>query len=215
MGELKFVQMVQVTWPIWPPYPYILKLILRCSSSGLIVSAWKWFRSFDKCGCRQLPLIFTVIASPLEPKRNFVKTLHMSSSQCLDVATRKWFWSVNKYGRTAAIFKIVNCPLFNTITISLSHLLRGHMSDFFKTCLRCSTSGLIVSAWKWFQSLDKYGCWQPSLIFTIIASPLKPLVKFCQNLAYEFLSLSRYVSSKIILVCQQIWPNNGHLRLRL
>ena len=49
--------------------------------------------------------------------RNFVETLHMNSSQCLDVSARKRFWSINKYGRTAAIFKITNCPLLNTVTI--------------------------------------------------------------------------------------------------
>ena len=64
--------------------------------------------------------------------RNFVETLHMNSSHCLDVSARKRFWSVNKYGWTAAIFKIANCPLLNTVTISLSHLLRDHWSDFFK-----------------------------------------------------------------------------------
>ena len=36
--------------------------------------------------------------------RNFIKTLHMNSSQCLDVSARKRFWCVNKYGQTAAIF---------------------------------------------------------------------------------------------------------------
>ena len=49
----------------------------------------------------------------------FCRNLQMHSSQCL----------VNKYGRTAAIFKIVNCPLLNTVTISLSHLRRDHLSD--------------------------------------------------------------------------------------
>ena len=61
--------------------------------------------------------------------RNFVETLHMDSSQCLMSAWKR-FWSINKYGRTAAIFKIANCPLLNTVTISLLHLLRDHWSDF-------------------------------------------------------------------------------------
>ena len=42
--------------------------------------------------------------------------------------------------------------------------------------------------------------WQPSLIFTVIASPLKPLEEFCWNLAYEFLSMPRCVCPKTILV---------------
>ena len=58
---------------------------------------------------------------------------------------------------------IANCPLFNTVRISLSHLPLDHWSDFLKTCLRCSTCGLVVSARKWFQSDDKYGRWSPSL----------------------------------------------------
>ena len=61
--------------------------------------------------------------------RNCAKTLCMNSSQCLDVSARKRFWSVNKYGGTAAIFKIT---LLNTVTISLSYLLQDHLSDFFK-----------------------------------------------------------------------------------
>ena len=102
-------------------------------------------------------------------------------SQCLDVPARQWFWCVNKYGRTAAIFKIVNCPLLNTVTISLSQLLPDHWSDCFETCLSCSSSGLVVSARKRFRSIDKYSHRQPSLIFTVIASPLKPLEEFCRK----------------------------------
>ena len=123
----------------------------------------------------------------------------MNSSQCLDVSGKNRFWSVYKFGRTAAIFKIANCPLLYTATISLSHLLRGHWSDFFKTCLKCLpiASSQVVSARKWFRSIDKYSRRQPSLIFTVIASPLKPLEEFSRNLAYEFLSMSRCVRPKM------------------
>ena len=76
--------------------------------------------------------------------RNFAKTLRVNSSQCLDVSAWKRFWSVNKYGRMAAIFKLAIWPLLNKVTISLSHLLQDHWSDFFETCLRCSLSGLVV-----------------------------------------------------------------------
>ena len=62
---------------------------------------------------------------------------------------------------------------------------------------------LFVSARKWFRSVDKCGRWQPSLIFTFIASPSKPLEEFCRNLAYEFLSMSRCVRLKMISVCQK------------
>ena len=136
--------------------------------------------------------------------RNLVETLHMISSQCLDISTRKRFRSINKYGRTAAIFKITNCPLLNTVTISLSHLLRDHWLDSFETYWRCFPSGLVVSAGKLYRPVDKYGRQQPSLIFTISASPRKPLEEFSRNLANEFLSMSRCVRSKMILVHQQI-----------
>ena len=142
--------------------------------------------------------------------RNFAATFHMNSSQRIDISAQKRFGSVNKYGRTAAIFKIAICPLLNTLTISLSHLLRDHWSDFFETCLRWSPSGLVVYARKWFRSVDKCGRRQPSVIFTVIASP-KSLEEFCRNLANEYLSMLRYVRSKTILVCQQIWPNGSHL----
>ena len=144
------------------------------------------------------------------PWRIFVKTLHLNSSQCLDVSTKKRFRSFSKYGRMAAIFKITYCPLLNTVTISLSHRLLDHWSDFFKTCPRCSPSSLVVQPQKWFPSVDKYGHWQSSLIFTVIAFPPKPLEKFCRNLAYEVLSMSTCVCLKMILVHQQIWPNGGH-----
>ena len=141
--------------------------------------------------------------------RNFVKTLHLNSSQCLPVSAQKRFRSVSKYGRTAAIFKITNCPLLNAVTIVIASP-PGLLVRFFLTCLRCSPSGLVVQAWKWFP-IDKYGRQQPSLIFTVIASPPKSLEEFCRNLAYEFLSMSRCVCLKMIMVCQQIWPNSGHL----
>ena len=88
---------------------------------------------------------------------------------------------------------------YSTLTTSLSHLLRGHWSDFFKTFPRCSPNGLVVHARKWFWSVDTYGRWQSSLIFTVVASP-KPLDEFFRNLAYEFLSVSKYVCLKMILV---------------
>ena len=72
----------------------------------------------------------------------------------------------------------------------LSHLIRVQWSDFFETCPSCSPSGLVVSARIWFRFVDKYGRRWPTLIFTVIASPPKPLEEFRQNLAYEFLSVS-------------------------
>ena len=74
---------------------------------------------------------------------------------------------------------------------SLSHLLRDNWSDVFDICLRCSPSGLVVTARKWFRSVDRCGRRRPSLIFTVIASHPKPMEEFCRNLAYEFLSMSR------------------------
>ena len=184
---------------------------LRCSPSSLVVHARKWFQSVDKCGHRQPSLIFTVIVFLRNHWRNSVKIWHMYSSQCLDVSARKWSWSIDKYGRTAAIFKITNCPLLNTVTISLLHLLRDHWSDFFLNLPEMFPSGQVVHARKWFRSVDKYGRRQPSLIFTIIASPPKPQQEFCRNLAYEFLLKSRCVCLKMVLVYQRIWPDSGHL----
>ena len=135
----------------------------------------------------------------------------MNFSQCLDVSFPKWFLSISKYGRTATIFKIAIWPLLNTVKITLLHILRDHLLDFFKTCLRCSPNCLVMHARKWFWSVDEYGHHRPSLIFTVIASFPKPLEEFCQNLAYEFLVVPRYVCPKTILVCQQIWPNGSHL----
>ena len=137
----------------------------------------------------------------------------MSFSQCrgLDVSVRERFWSINKYGRTAAIFKSANCPLLNTLTISFSHLLRDHWSHVFKICLRCSISGLVVSAQKWFRSVDKYGCRQPSLIFTVIASPPKPLEEFFETLHMSFSQCLDASRPKMILVRKQIWLNGSSL----
>ena len=143
--------------------------------------------------------------------RNFVEILHMNSSQCLDISARKPFRSINKYGRTAAIFKISICPLLNTVTISLLHLLRDHWSDFFESCLRWFRYWSSCACLKMVPSVDKYGHGQPSLIFPVIASPPKSLEEFCRNLAYEFLSMPRCVHSKTIVVRQQTWPNGSHL----
>ena len=105
---------------------------------------------------------------------------------------------------------------------SLSHLLQDHWLDLFETCPSCSPSGLVVHVRKWFRSVDKYGCWRPTLIFTVIASPPKPLEEFCRNLAYEFLSVSRCVRPKRILVRQQaaiykinIWPSLNSVTISL
>ena len=61
---------------------------------------------------------------------------------------------------------------------SLSHLLQDNWSDFFKTCLSCSPSGLVVSTWIWSRSVYKCGRQQPTLIFSVIASAPKPLEEF-------------------------------------
>ena len=82
---------------------------------------------------------------------------------------------------------------------SLLHLLRDNWSDVFDICLRCSPSGLLVTARKWFRSVDRCGRRRPSLIFTVIASHPKPLEEFCRNLAYEFLSMSR--CQIVVLLC--------------
>ena len=41
MGEWKFIQMVQVTWPVWPPCPYMVKTFKK-SSSLEPNSRWPW-----------------------------------------------------------------------------------------------------------------------------------------------------------------------------
>ena len=56
---------------------------------------------------------------------------------------------------------------------SLSHLLRDHWSDFFKTCLRCATIGSVVFA----QNSSICAHRQPSLIFTVIASPFETCLR--------------------------------------
>ena len=63
--------------------------------------------------------------------------------------------------------------------------------SFFRICLRCSPNSLVGTARKWLRSFDKYGNRQPSLIFTVIASPPKQLEKLCRNFAYEFLSMCK------------------------
>ena len=75
------------------------------------------------------------------------------------------------------------------IFFSLSHLLRDDWSDFFETCLRCSPSGLVVYVQKCYRSVNKYGRRQRSLIFTVIASPPKPLEEFCRNLCISHWSM--------------------------
>ena len=63
MGEWKFVQMVQVTWPIWPPCPYMVKTFQKSSSlelnsrcleswyaalgTGVLPSLFKWWPWVD------------------------------------------------------------------------------------------------------------------------------------------------------------------------
>ena len=102
--------------------------------------------------------------------RNLVEILHMNSSQWLDMATRP------------SLKSLIALNTNNLVIASLRPLV-----GFFETCLRYSTSGLVVFSQKRFRSVDKYGHRQPSFIFTVIASPRKPLEQFCQNLAYEFL----------------------------
>ena len=42
MGERKFVHMVQVTWPIWPPCPYLVKTWKNKSFSLEPKCRWHW-----------------------------------------------------------------------------------------------------------------------------------------------------------------------------
>ena len=111
--------------------------------------------------------------------RIFVETLHMNPSQCLDVSARKWFWSVKKY------LKSWTCPLVNTVTSSLSHLLRDHWPDFLKLV--------------WDVQLV-YSCVRPKMVlvrrqispaaaifdFTVIVSFPKPLRNFIETLHMIF-----------------------------
>ena len=46
----------------------------------------------------------------------------------------------------AAVVEIATSPLLNTVTISLSDLLRDNSSGFFDTCLGCSPGGRVVHA---------------------------------------------------------------------
>ena len=49
------------------------------------------------------------------------------------------------------------CPFVRKLFFSLSHHFRDHWSDFFDTCLRCFRRSLVVSARKWFRSVDRCG----------------------------------------------------------
>ena len=40
MGERKFVQMVQVTWPRWPLCPYMVKILLLCNPKADDLDSW-------------------------------------------------------------------------------------------------------------------------------------------------------------------------------
>ena len=95
------------------------------------------FWSVDKYGGRQPSLIYCW---------NLVEILHINSSQ-LDVSAWIWFWSVNKYVQTAAVFIITNCPLLNT---SYNNLVfasppRSPVGVIY-ICLRCVPCGQVVSA---------------------------------------------------------------------
>ena len=126
----------------------------------------------------------------------FFETLHLISSQCVDVSIQKKFWSVSKYGRKATIFKLVNCLSHNTVTISLSHPSETTSRIFFfKTYLRCSTSGLVVSARKWFWCVNKYGRRQPSLINLFNAFSSDLLVPYCQEFNNTILLMNNNYSN--------------------
>ena len=88
-------------------------------------------RSIDRYGWRW-PAWFSLLSHLWNHWMNFAETFHVNSSQFLDMSARKRFQSINKCGRTAAIFKVAICPLLNTVTISLSHLIWDHWSDFFR-----------------------------------------------------------------------------------
>ena len=75
-----------------------------------------------------------------------------------------------------------------------------------------------MSTRKWFQSVDKCGRRQPfDFHLKFVASPPKPLEEFCRNLAYEFLSMSRYVRPKMMSGCQKKKKinNNNNLFIAL
>ena len=78
----------------------VFQNLLRYSPSGLVLSARKWLRYVDKCGCRQ-PSIFTVISSPLKEFSQNHAHEFLSMSRCVPPKTIP---VGNKYGQTAARF---------------------------------------------------------------------------------------------------------------
>ena len=86
-------------------------------------------------------------------------------------------------------------------------LARSTGRSSFETCPRCFPQSLVGAALKYiFPVRRQNGRRQSSLSFTVTASSPKLLEELCQNIAYEFFSMSKYAHRKTILVRQQIWP---------
>ena len=70
--------------------------------------------------------------------------------------------------------------------------IQDQWSSGFKLALGCSTSDLVVSARKWFRSVDKYGRRQPSLINIFIAFSSDLLELYCQDSTILFILNKNY-----------------------
>ena len=173
------------------------------------------FRRLEKLLSRRnmdpaISLIFTIMRlcahMHSQSEHLFVKSItarvflhNMKQSDCLMKISFTCFKTCNaitsglRFCGTISIFSVLSAVHLSVNFFLVIASPPRPLVVFFETCPRCSPRSLVVSARKW----------QPSLIFTFIASPSKPLEEFCRNLTYEFLSMSRCVRPKMILVCQK------------
>ena len=92
MGEWKFVQMVQVTWPIWPPCPYMVKILKNLLWNQTADDLESWYAA---SGTQVLP---STDDSPMSTLRISIVSL-MS----------KWFFIPNMFSLYIFAFQLRLC----------------------------------------------------------------------------------------------------------
>ena len=154
MGEWKFVQTVQVTWPRWPPCPYMLKTLKNlflqnqkagdleswyvASSTRVLQSLFKWWPWVD--------LTYFMARSNLVPyafvwekgkRMYFSETIVVYDLKlATDDQSDKKFLLTSKLCPLGAV-----CPLPQGYIYVLNHEKNCLKSDFNEISLKLATNG--------------------------------------------------------------------------
>ena len=180
-----------------------------CSPSGLVKSAWIWFWSVNKCGRHPAIFDYHGYPSPPKPLEEFLRNFALNCSQCLDMSARKRVWSINKYGGTAAIFKIAIYSLLNTVQGSYALGKCQGILIFFKVRELSGNFILCQGKMKFCQNVRE--------LYISVLRWKKGIDFLFQNNDFKYKRQSifcHFVSHISLIKCTSVWYDRSTLKKR-